>query len=471
MLAKLFRHWSKTSEVKGKKHSKWLEFRLSDAAAREFNLVLYAFIVGLVAGGIGTFFRLILSYVEKFRSQLYHNAQNSHSGWVVALVFAVAAVSIALFLVRKFAPEASGSGVQEIEGALDGVRPLRWKRVIPIKFVASLFSLGSGLLLGREGPTIQLGANSGKMIKDLLKRPDSEFNTLVSAGAGAGLASAFNAPLAGVIFVIEEMHGHFRYTFFSLVAIMIASGTADLVVRTFIGPDPVIKMTVFPAPSLSMIWTFVVLGLLFSIIGYVFNKYLVKALDFFAKLSSKSMLITAGITGVTIAVIGVLFPDVIGGGYETVRLVLDHDLTLKFLILVFIGRFVLTLLSYGSGVPGGIFAPLISLGVLFGMIFGIIMKHYFPTLIDQPGIFAVAGMAGIFAATVRAPLTGLVLAVEMTSNYEMILPLILTTATASVVTAMIGNKPIYTTLLERTLNISNKQNHKTRKEKPSKDTE
>ncbi len=461
MIFRLFRQWSKTSEVKGRRHSRNLEHRLLDAAAKDFNLVFYAFLTGLVAGGLGTIFRLTLSYVERFRDYLYETSNALGVwGWFRALFFAVIGVLVALYAVRKFAPEASGSGVQEIEGALDGVRPLRWKRVLPIKFFASLFSLGSGLLLGREGPTIQLGANSGKMIKDVFKRPESEFNTLVSAGAGAGLASAFNAPLAGIIFVIEEMHGHFRYTFFSLVAIMIASGTADLVVRAFIGPDPVIKMTVFPSPSMKLIWTFVLLGLLFSVIGLIFNKLLIKALDFFDRINRKSIVITAVAVGVLIATVGVLYPKVIGGGYGTVRLVLDNNLPLKILFLLFLGRFVLTLISYGSGVPGGIFAPLVSLGVLFGMLYGVVIKHFFPGMVEQAGVFAVAGMAGIFAATVRAPLTGLVLAVEMTSNYEMILPLILTTATASVVTAMLGNRPIYTTLLERTLKKHKQQEKK-----------
>ena len=119
-------------------------------------------------------------------------------------LFAITGISIALYLVRKFAPEASGSGVQEIEGALDGLRPMRWKRVLPIKFIASLFSLGSGLLLGREGPTIQLGENIGDMIKDTFGKSDIESKSLMSTGAAAGLASAFNAPFVGIIFVIEE---------------------------------------------------------------------------------------------------------------------------------------------------------------------------------------------------------------------------------------------------------------------------
>ena len=438
-------------EVKNKKLWK-SDKRFIDADTKNFKLIFYAFIVGGLAGAVGSVFRITLSYIEDFSEKLYVNAGDSGiMSWVWPLIFAIIGISIALFLVNRFAPEASGSGVQEIEGALDGIRPLRWKRVLPIKFIASLFSLGSGLLLGREGPTIQIGANIGKMTKDVFKQHENKTNPLVSAGAAAGLASAFNAPFAGIVFVIEEMHGHFKYSFFSVAAIMVASGTADFVVRALVGADAVIQMTIFTRPVLSDIWLFVALGLFFSLIGYAFNKLLVITLDFFKNLSRVGLIFSAIIAGAVLVTAGSYFPEMIGGGYKTISHVLDHSFTLYFLIVLFVGRLILTIFSYGTGVPGGIFAPMLALGVIFGMLFGSVMQHYFPDLVLHPGIFAIAGMAGIFASTVRAPLTGLVLAVEMTSNYELILPLIITTVTASVVTTQLGNEPIYTTLLKRTL--------------------
>ena len=424
--------------------------RFIEADTKNFTLIFYALIVGLVVGLIGSVFRLTLNYIEDFRAQLFSNSSNLDSNnWVFAILFGVVGLAIAIILVKKIVPEISGSGVHEIEGALDGIRILRWKRVIPIKFIASLFSLGSGLLLGREGPTIQIGGNIGKMVKDIFKLPDMKTNPLVSSGAAAGLASAFNAPLAGIVFVVEELHGHFKYTFFSLAAIMVASGTADFVVRLLVGVDPVIKMTIFQSPELKSMWLFIVLGIIFSFVGYVFNKLLVFVLNFFSELPISGIILTVIITGITIALIGIFYPEAIGGGYNTIRMALDESFTLKVLISLFIGRFLLTILSYGVGVPGGIFAPLLALGVILGMLFGYIVQQFLPGAIPNPGVFAVAGMAGIFASTVRAPLTGLVLAVEMTSNYEMILPLIIITVTASLVTAQLGNEPIYTTLLKR----------------------
>ncbi len=436
-----------------KQKSKWKsDQRFLDADTKNFKLIFYAFLVGAIAGTIGSVFRLTLGYIEIYRDSLFASAGDSgFSSWIWPILFGIIGVTVALFLVKRFAPEASGSGVQEIEGALDEIRPIRWKQILPVKFIASLFSLGSGLLLGREGPTIQIGANVGKMVKDIFKQPDNKTNPLVSSGAAAGLACAFNAPFAGIIFVIEEMHGHFRYTFFSVAAIMVASGTSDFVVRALVGADPVIKMTIFPRPEMSAIWLFIVLGLFFSLIGYSFNKLLVVVLNFFSSLSRIAFVLSGVLAGVIIVVIGAYFPEMIGGGYRTISQVLDQSFTLTVLLVLFVGRMLMSIFSYGTGVPGGIFAPMLAIGVVFGMLFGGVVDYYFPDLVSHPGIFAVAGMAGIFASTVRAPLTGLVLAVEMTANYELILPLIITTVTASVVTAQLGNEPIYTTLLKRTL--------------------
>ena len=429
--------------------------RFKEENNKNFKLLFYALLIGIIVGLVGAIFRITLSYIEIFRVNLYENAGNSgFMSWLWPILFAITGISIALYLVRKFAPEASGSGVQEIEGALDGLRPMRWKRVLPIKFIASLFSLGSGLLLGREGPTIQLGANIGKMVKDTLGKSDIESNSLISTGAAAGLASAFNAPFAGIIFVIEEMHGQFKFNFYSVAAIMIGAGTADFIVRVLVNSKPVLEIMIFPSPNIFGLWIFIILGLLCSIIGYVYNKLLVISLDLF-KFSFKIPIIYTGITvGLIIAVIGMFFPNLIGGGYDIITKGVGNSFTLSFLLFLFIARLLLSIFSYSTGAPGGIFLPMLTLGVIFGMLFGTSMQHYFPDLISHPGVYAIAGMAGIFSATVRAPLTGLVLAIEMTSNYELILPLIVTTVIASVFTALLGNEPIYTTLLKRTLENS-----------------
>jgi len=425
---------------------------LNEENKRNFRILFYAFIIGIVVGLFGSFFRFVLSLIEKYRTSIFHLANHSNIiHWLWPIIFLITGITIALYLVKKFAPEASGSGVHEIEGALDEVRPMRWKRVIPVKFFASLFSLGSGLLLGREGPTIQLGANISRMIKVIFKQPEEENNPLVSAGAAAGLASAFNAPFAGIIFVVEEMHGHFKFNFFSIAAVMIGSATADFIVRLLINSNPVINMLIFQSPKLSTIGFFFILGIILGAIGLLYNKLLILSLNLFGKTSKIPIIVIGLIVGLIIAILGILSPNMVGGGYETITAVLKNSFSLYFLLILFIIRLILSVFSYGTGTPGGIFAPLLTLGVIIGMLYGNILQDFWPELISQPIIFAVAGIAGLFASTVRAPLTGLVLAVEMTSNFELILPLLVTTVTAAVFTYIIGNKPIYTTLLKRTL--------------------
>jgi len=415
-------------------------------------LLFYALIIGALSGLASAFFRIALNFVEKYRESIF--AAAVHSGikeWIWPVIYSSLGITIALILVRKFAPEASGSGVHEIEGALDEIRPMRWKKVLPVKFLASLFSLGSGLLLGREGPTIQIGANIGKMVKDLLGQKDMENNPLVSAGAAAGLAGAFNAPFAGIVFVIEEMHEHFKFSFYSVAAIMVGAGTADIVVRSLYESKPVIEMLVFHFNNLSSLWLFALLGLLFSVFGWVFNRLLIFSMDIFSFLSQLPAWVTGVTVGLIVAILGIVAPEMIGGGYETIYKVLSFSYTIPFLLLLLFVRFILSVFSYSIGVPGGIFIPMLTLGIIFGMFFGIEMQSFFPELVSHPAIFAVAGMAAIFSSTVRAPLTGLVLAVEMTSNFELILPLIITTVVASVFTAFMGNKPIYSILLKRVL--------------------
>ncbi|WP_324028112.1 H(+)/Cl(-) exchange transporter ClcA [Maribacter sp. BPC-D8] len=426
--------------------------RLVPADTSRNKVLLYALLVGLVTGLLSSLFRLLLIRLTTLRTISKMVGIDQYGlDWIFPIIFTFIGVWFSVFLVKKYAPETAGSGIQEIEGALDGFRPIRWRKVLPVKFIASLFSLSSGLLLGREGPTVQIGANVGKMTEDIFKQPAEEDNPLISTGAAAGLASAFNAPFAGIIFVIEEMNGHFKFNFYSLAALMIGAGSADLVVRLLVGSGPVLKTTIFTFNELSGIWLFVLFGLILSVVGLAFNKLLIISLDFFKKLKVNFVII-ALVIALVITGVGLFSEDMIGSGYSTITNVYRNSFTLKFLLVLFVVRFALSIVSYGSGVPGGIFTPLITLGVISGMLFGGLAQYFFPDLVTDPAIFGVAGMAGIFASTIRAPLTGLALSVEMTANYELILPLIFTAVTASVCTTILGNGPIYSILLKRVLN-------------------
>lgn len=431
--------------------------RFLEAEKKNIPMFCWALLVGSLAGFVGAVFRILLVQIGRWREGVEAWAQPySVLSWLLPITFSAVFVYIAILVVRTFAPEAGGSGVQEIEGALDEVRPIRWKRVLPVKFIGGLFSLGGGLVLGREGPTIQMGGNIGQMVGEWLQVSKDELHTLVAAGAGAGLSAAFNAPLAGILFVMEEMRPQFKYNFLSIQSVLIATAVSDIVVRMLTGQGPVIAMSDFPSSPLSSLWLFLIFGGLFGFFGLVFNHLLVSTLNVFSRMRGWSYILSGLYVGAFIGFLGWLFPHTIGGGYEVIQQALGSNIPIATLLILFIARYGTTVLSYGSGAPGGIFAPMMALGTLFGMWFGHVAHAWLPGLVSHPGIFAVAGMGALFSATVRAPLTGIALAIEMTGNYQQILPLILTCLAASIVAHGLGGRPIYTVLLQRTLDPDRK---------------
>jgi CIC family chloride channel protein len=358
-------------------------------------------------------------------------------------------------MVRRFAPEASGSGVQEIEGALQGSTQVFWRRLIPVKFVSGILTVGSGMVMGREGPTIHIGGNIGQMISELFKSQKDNQNTLVTAGAAAGLSAAFNAPLSAILFAIEEMRAQFKYGTYSVQAVAMAVFMAAVVVRIYGGQVSAIDMSHFLAPPLQSLPLFFVLGLIFGIFGILFNHALIKSLDMFTATHGYVNLLVTLLVGGLIGYLGWFWPETTGSGDETLLWAMHHSGEITLLIVLFFIRIGTTLLSYGTGAPGGIFAPMLALGTLFGLWYGHYVNQYLEFEMLQPGLFAIAGMGALFAATVRAPLTGITLSIELTNNYSLILPLILTVGTATVTAELLGGKPIYSLLLARTLKREN----------------
>ncbi len=431
--------------------------RLSSAEKGSSMVLLWAVFVGALTGFVGGLFQLALDQIAILKA-MFLNFIDIAPGFPLAgsIVISAVMVFVAFLLVRKVAPETGGSGVQEIEGALDEVRPLRWKRVIPVKFFGGLLSLGSGMVLGREGPTIQMGGNLGKMISDLFKANKDDTHALVAAGAGGGLSAAFNAPLAGILFVFEEMRPEFKYNFLSVQAVIIACASADIVLRIMVGQELEIPMHMLPTPPLPSLFLFLIFGCLFGLFGFVFNRLLVRTLNFFSNLTGWPFTLTGLTVGGFIGALFWLFPDTVGGGYVVIPKALAGSIPVMIMLLLFVVRFGTTMISYGSGAIGGIFAPMLALGTLFGMWFGHFAHFLLPELVVRPEVFAVAGMAALFCATVRAPLTGIALTIEMTGNYFMILPLILTCLTSTIVAQGLGGQPIYTVLLRRTLDLAKK---------------
>lgn len=321
--------------------------------------------------------------------------------------------------------------------------------MLATKFFGGVVAIGSGLALGREGPTIQMGGAVGAGTARLLKTSTQERMILVAAGAGAGLAAAFNAPLAGLIFVLEELQRDFRPMVFG--AAFIAAAAADVVSRLFSGQLPVFTAPAYPAPSLSLLPVFAVLGAAAGILGVAFNRGIVSSLNLFGALPSRNKAFACLIVGGLVGLMAYFAPNMVGSGHGLAEVALSAKLALATLPLIFATRFFLTLGSYGTGAPGGIFAPLLALGSVLGLLVGDLTAMALPHAGVMPGAFAVVGMAAYFTAIVRAPLTGIVLIVEMTSSYALSLPLLVACFCAYGVAEATKNLPIYETLLQREL--------------------
>lgn len=417
---------------------------------------LASLILGLLVGIIGTAFQIFAIKLSLFRVFLtnYLNIKTGFPLVFSSIMITVPMIIVSIVLVRRFAPEASGSGVQEIEGTLIGQRPLFWRRVLPVKFFSGILSIGSNMVVGREGPTIQIGGSLGKMIGEYGKYASDKQNYLIAGGAAAGLAVAFNAPIAGVLFFIEELREHCKFCFSSFLAVLLSCIVATVVYRSILGQGAIISMPVFSAPPLTTVFLFFFFGIFVGFIGLAFNIKLMGWLNF---LDKKSMRYKAGylvVVSLLVAVCNIYLPEAVGGGYHILGHALNFSLLLHYLFAMLVIRAVLTILCYSTGVPGGIFAPLLAIGALAGLVVAKFLSIIGVPFNIPSDMLAVAGMGGIFAASIRAPMTGILLIIEMTQNYFLILPSMVTCFTAFLVVELTKNPPIYSSLLARTLRLN-----------------
>ena len=414
------------------------------------RLLPRAALVGFCAGLIAALFRLALAGADDVRNGLLAWAHSFPVfGWVFPLVFSLIGAALSVFLVRRFAPEASGSGIPHLKAVLHRFRKLTWSSVLPVKFAAGVLALGSGLALGREGPTVQMGGAVGDAIAGWLKSTARERRTLIASGAGAGLAAAFNAPISGLTFVLEEVQRDFHPIVFA--AAFLAAVIADIVARVLSGSEPVFAIPVYGTPPLASLPVFALLGVFAGVLGVIFNRSLLATLNLFSRFNGKTVIMIAAGFGALAGLIGWFSPVAIGSGHALAETALAGEITLAAIPLWFGLRLFLTVGNYGTGAAGGIFAPLLVLGALLGLATGQVAHAISPQIAPVPAAFAVVGMAAYFTAIVRAPLTGTLLIIEMTGNYEQMLPLLVSCFCAYAVAEGLKNLPIYEALLERDL--------------------
>lgn len=409
-----------------------------------------AALVGFFAGLVALFFRAGLIGADALRNQMLAWAKSmSGWGWLFPVLFTLTGAVTSVALTRRFAPEASGSGIPHLEAVLHRFRKLDWQHLLPVKFIGGILAVGGGLAMGREGPTVQMGGAVGDALARWMKVSERGRLTLISAGAGAGLAAAFNAPLSGLIFVLEEVRRDFQPIVFG--AAFVAAVVADILARMASGQLPAFSVPSYPTPPLTSLPIFAVLGLAAGVLGVLFNRSVLTSLNLFARVPRRLVLPTVALIGGLVGLAGWFSPLLIGNGHTLAETALKGEVLLAAIPLFFMARFVLTTASYSTGAPGGIFAPLLVLGALIGLAIGQISHQIAPQVVPYPGVFAVVGMAAYFTAIVRAPLTGIMLILEMTGNYAQMLPLLVSCFCAYAVAETLKDLPIYEALLERDL--------------------
>jgi chloride channel protein, CIC family len=423
------------------------------SADRRWNLAVLAclsLVVGAASGLLAAFFRLALEQADRFRDAVLSWAQGKDLVGVLFIIgLAAAATGLAAWLVRRHSPYASGSGIPHVEAVVNGELPPAPFRLIPVKFFGGLLAIGTGLALGREGPSVQMGAGIAHLLGVVFRRDWPDCRALLAAGAGAGLATAFNAPIAGAVFVLEELVRRFEPRL--MITTLGSSAGAIAVARVLFGDTPDFHVEPLPYPGFGTLPIFLALGVVAGLLGVAYNRTILGTLSAADRLHRLPVELRAALIGAVVGLLAWLAPSLVGGGDPITQRVLAGSDTLMMVALVFILRFALGAWSYAAGTPGGLFAPMLVLGSQSGLLFGALCNRLFPSVVPHPTAFAVVGMAAFFTAVVRAPVTGIVLVTEMTASFTLLLPMLASCFAAMVVPTLLRDVPIYDVLRERTL--------------------
>lgn len=414
------------------------------------GLMVVAAVVGALAGLVGAAFRATLVSCDALRLDLlaFSRAHLPPSfAWILPLCVCAFGAGLGLWLTRRLAPHTAGSGIPRVEAVLRQHLQPAEGLMLPVKFVGGSLCIGSGMALGREGPTVQMGGTIGRLVSDLTRRVVPEPWTLIAAGAGAGLAVAFNAPLAAALFVMEELLHRFSTRVFS--ATLIACITGSVVLRAFpsawIGGATDFNVAPLGDTPAVVLPRYLILGAAAGLLGVAFNISLIASLKMFRRTRRWPRGFPAAIVGGIAGLLLCFNPIIVGGGEQLAQRAIVNSLAFGVAGAFLLVRFALTMGSYGCGAPGGIFAPLLALGALAGNLFAVASGAVTHGVVD-PAPYAIVGMAACFTAIVRSPLTGVVLLLEMTGSWTLILPMMAASLVAFVVPELLGNRPIYDSL-------------------------
>ena len=411
-------------------------------------MALLAIVVGL-AGGYGAVgFRYLINYVQTLA---YGSADTlldvvTTVTWYWRIIIPAIGGLIVGLLVHYFAREAKGHGVPEVMEAVALRGGVIRKRLVVVKSLASAICIGTGGSVGREGPIVQIGSAIGSSVGQIMKVSADRMRTLVGCGAAAGIAATFNAPIAGCMFALEIILGDFGLATFS--PIVISSVTATAISRHYLGDFPAF---IVPNYELVSAWEFplyVTLGVICALVALIFVKILYRIEDLFDDIKFP-LYLKAVVGGMILGTAGLVFPHLLGVGYGAIDLSLVQEMAWWLMFLLIFLKILATSITIGSGGSGGIFAPSLFLGAMTGGLFGVIVHSLFPSITASPGAYGIVGMAAIVSATTHGPLTAILTLFEMTGDYKIILPLMVTCIISSLVIQKLMKESIYTMKLIR----------------------
>jgi H+/Cl- antiporter ClcA len=417
---------------------KWYASRLA--------VVLESVFIGFIAGLVVVLFRYLLGEADGLRARIYGALVRLPWYWTAGWTLALAGIGLFLGWAAKTKPMIRGSGIPQIKGALVRLMTLDWLPELPLKFITGLLGMGAGLSLGREGPSIQIGAYTGKAVLTIFRRPLRERKILITAASAAGVAAAFNAPLAGVLFVLEELQSSFSPLV--LACSMGAAMAADVTAGFFFGLQPVFDFREVAAlPLYNLPWV-VCLGVCCGLLGDLFKRALYFSQDLYGRLRVPP-LVSPVIPLLVSVPLGFFLFDITGGGHGLIESLPVQSRPLALIALLLAGKILFTALCYGSGTSGGIFLPLLACGALTGHALGLILFNTGFIMEDHLLIFMILGMAAFFTGAVNAPVTGIILILEMSGSFEHLVTLVLVCLSTFVTSTLIASRPVYEVLLER----------------------
>lgn len=409
------------------------------------QVLIRAAILGVMIGVVGVAFRFFTDKINYYFFHGYYTKQHWYE-WLYLPLICVLGGLFASFITQKFAPDAAGSGIPQVKHVLHARGVKIRLRTIVTKFFGAMAGIACGLSLGREGPTIQIGAGMGGKVSSALGGKNTR--RAIESGAGAGLAAAFNTPIAGVLFVVEELDHDFSS--FALGPAIVGAVSAAVTCRLLYGDYFIFHFQSDSGVELALTPLYIALGIIAGIFGFLFQKAILKSIDIYkTKLGKLPPWSFGAIAGLITGIVGLWLPEAIGGGHVTLEGTLASAYIWWLIPIIFIFKFFLTVVAYGSGVPGGIFAPSLVLGALLGACLGNGVNSLFPGIDINPASFAFVGMGAFFTGISRAPITSIVMLFELTGNYNLILPLMFACIIANVTAEKLHSGSIYENLLKK----------------------